>query len=58
MTVTSVTFSLFSLLSAHGQHAPAMKFYLESGVVATDFFTETHVNLVYDEQVRDLADYR
>ncbi|XP_064611171.1 integrator complex subunit 8-like [Liolophura sinensis] len=36
---------------AHGQHAPAMKFYLESGVVATDFFTETHINLVYDEQV-------
>ena len=49
----SVTRSWMSVLyfAAEGQFSTAMKFYLEAGVVATDFFSTPVPRSLYDDQV-------
>ena len=37
--------------TAEGQFSTAMKFYLEAGVVATDFFSMPVSRSLYDDQV-------
>ncbi|KAI0221716.1 Integrator complex subunit 8 [Lamellibrachia satsuma] len=36
---------------AHGQYAQALKFYLEVGVLTTDFFTQPVTKNTYDDQI-------
>ncbi len=43
---------MFLLLSAHNQYSQALKYYLQAGVVSTDFFSEPITKNVYDETVR------
>ena len=38
-------------LSAHGQYSQALKYYLEVGVVCTDYFSLPVTKSVYDDQV-------
>jgi hypothetical protein len=43
--------SCFFAFSANAQYGPALKFYLEAGVVSSDFFTTAVPQSVYDDQV-------
>lgn len=39
-------------LTANGQYSSAMKFYMEAGVVASDFFSSAVPKSIYEDQVR------
>ncbi|KAJ8302723.1 hypothetical protein KUTeg_019119 [Tegillarca granosa] len=39
------------ILFANGQYSPAMKYYMEAGVVASDFFSSAVPKSIYDDQV-------
>ena len=43
------------IVAAHGQFAQALKYYLEAGVVATDFFSEPVPKTIYDDTVHILC---
>ena len=38
-------------IAANGQYSSAMKFYMEAGVVASDFFSSAVPKSIYDDQV-------
>lgn len=42
-------------ISANGQYSPAMKYYMEAGVVASDFFSSAVPKSIYDEQVSQIC---
>lgn len=39
-------------MTANGQYSSAMKFYMEAGVVASDFFSSAVPKSIYEDQVR------
>ena len=41
----------YEYVSANNQYSPAMKFYMEAGVVASDFFSTAVPKSLYDDQV-------